>query len=558
MKTHPLYEAFNADWHKWQLAYDGGDEFIREYLMKLSDKESDSEYQARRAIAYSPDFAAAAIDDIKNAIFQRTADVHREGGPRSYQSALLGREGGVDLQHSTMGTFIGTEVLLQLLIKARVGILVDNYRELGTTVRDRRGKRPYLVAYRPEQIISWAPRKPVEGFTHLLLEDCVDTYDDEGFPVGNNVEYKSYSLIPGGGVLVKIYNHDEVQIEEVVLDMPKIPFTCLELPRSLMRGIANYQIALLNLESSDISFARQANFPFYYEFYNPHVDAVFNKGPGQIGQQGDAETAGTSSEREVTVGLTRGRRFPKGIEPPNFISPDPDILRVSMEKGEQLKEDIRLLVNLNLSSMNPRRQSADSKDKDSAGLESGLSFIGLVLQKGELETAEHWSNFEGDGEEPKITYPATYSLKTEEQRRTEASELKKFQSEVPSPTYRKNIAKRIVEITVGNTLTFEELQDINKEIDDADTLTADPKVILESHKAGLVDDKTASNALGFKGEEVIAQARKDRAERIRLTLEAQGGPDDAKPERGAPEFDQGEGEERERGPALFTEGDDAD
>jgi hypothetical protein len=37
----------------------------------------------------------------------------------------------------------------------------------------------------------------------------------------------------------------------------------------------------------------------------------------------------------------------------------------------------------------------------------------------------------------------------------------------------------------------------------------------------LVDDVTASDALGYDGEEVVEQARKDKAERATITLMAQ-------------------------------------
>ena len=83
-------------------------------------------------------------------------------------------------------------------------------------------------------------------------------------------------------------------------------------------------------------------------------------------------------------------------------------------------------------------------------------------------------------------------------------------------------------------------------------------MILEAHKAGLVDDKTAADALGFNADKVVEQAREDRAERIALTLEAQT-PRDEQPEdgdlknpasRGAPELDTNpESGEEEKEPA---------
>jgi hypothetical protein len=205
-----------------------------------------------------------------------------------------------------------------------------------------------------------------------------------------------------------------------------------------------------------------------------------------------------------------------------------------MEKGTQLKEDIRLLVNLNLINMNPRRQAADSKAMDAHSLEASLSYIGLVLQKGEMEIGEHWENFERSGSRPTVTYPKSYNLKTEEDRQEEAERLEKLQNKIPSDTYRRSVAKKIAHLTMFE-LSDKDLATIDTEIDQAETLTSDPDNILAAHKAGLVDDKRASVALGYP-ESAVEQAKKDRAERIRLTLEAQGGPQGANAARGADEF----------------------
>jgi len=80
-------------------------------------------------------------------------------------------------------------------------------------------------------------------------------------------------------------------------------------------------------------------------------------------------------------------------------------------------------------------------------------------------------------------------------------------------------------------------------------LTSDPDIILRAHEQGLVDDITASDAIGFDGKKIIPQAKKDQTEKLEMTLKAQaagveaarGGPlkdssgsdeKDGKPKRG--------------------------
>ena len=61
---------------------------------------------------------------------------------------------------------------------------------------------------------------------------------------------------------------------------------------------------------------------------------------------------------------------------------------------------------------------------------------------------------------------------------------------------------------------------------------------------GLVSDETASNALGFDGKKEVEQAQKDRAKRIKLTMQAQGGETGAA--RGSHEFEKGVPPESEK------------
>ena len=48
-----------------------------------------------------------------------------------------------------------------------------------------------------------------------------------------------------------------------ILPITRIPFVMLELYDSLLADVADYQIALMNLSSSDIAYALKSNFPFY-------------------------------------------------------------------------------------------------------------------------------------------------------------------------------------------------------------------------------------------------------------------------------------------------------
>lgn len=533
---HPLYSSGIVDWEKWRLAYEANDEFKQKYLVKLSKRETDEELKQRRTSTYVPAFAAAAINDIKNAIFQRTNDVSRVGGTDSYQSAIDGNLGGVDLVNSSMGTFIGTEIITELLVLSKVGVLVDNFTsdQLGVTLKDRGTKHPFLTSYSAENILSWT--KDEHGFKAVLLREEIEEKDQYGLPTGTESRYRLMRRVDDH-VEVDFFDKKGQSLTAFQLDVPQIPFTVFDIPLSLMRNIADYQIALMNIESSDISFVMKANFPFYFEYYDPKTDPVMMKGPASPDDKGtSAETV--SKDKEIEVGVTKGRRFPKGVNDPGFIAPPAETLEASMHKGSQIKDDIRSLLNLNLQALNPRRQSAESKEKDEGSLENSLSYIGLVLEKGEQTIAQHWSMFEPGGSEVHVSYPKTYTLKSEGQRREEASELEKLADKVPSDRFRREVKKKVARTIIGTDVTEKVLDEVVEEIEKSETLTADPNIILSSHKAGLVSDVTASDAIGFNGEEEIPKAKKDRAERAAMIVDAQGG--EGGGARGVPELDKGQ------------------
>ena len=498
---HPHYLAESTDWKRWRDVYEGGSNFIRDYLEKLSALESDEDFASRKNMSFCPGFASAAIDDVKNSIFQRIADVARTGGAPSYQKAITGEDGGVDYCSSSLGVYMGEQIIPELLLMRRVGVLTDNFDNLGQTFRDKGTKHPYLTTYTTEQILSWSPLVPVNGFDKLLLQEERIVNEDSGLPSGVETFYR-YMEKTEEGVWVKLYKQDQENPEKTfLLNLEKIPFTVFSIKRSLMQNLDRYQIALLNIESSDISYIRRMNFPFYYEFFDKKTDGPFQKphGDGATGEN-------KSKEKEIKIGAGHGRRFPEGTTPPGFINPSPETLEASMDKQEQMKKDMRSLLNLNLSSLDPRRQSAESRSMDDRSLEAGLSAIGLELQRGEQQIAETWSDFESSNKAVRVTYPKRYDLKSDKERREEAKEIHELSTRIPSEKFKKIMGQRSVDVLLQGNVTDEELQEIKKEIENSEYSITDPNLIMSANKQGLVDDITSSNALGFNGEEVVPKA----------------------------------------------------
>lgn len=526
--VHPSYLNLWIDWEKFRYIMEGGDDFIEKYLIKFSSREDDTDFANRKLITPIPGFASAALIDVKNAIFQRMDDISREGGSDLFDTVMAGGRGGVDQQESTMNHFIGKKVLPELLFMGKVGIYVDMpvLPELQTKF-DANQVHPYYYTYRAEQIRNWIFEYPREGveFEKLLLEENIIAYDNFGLP---KEEKKRYRLLSkeDGVVLVRFYDSDNKQVNldgeftdtPIELKINHIPFVLLELDRSMLQDIANHQIALLNMESSDVNYSLKANFPFYTEQYSGKFGSSY--------LQGNEDSEDHRQGSEVEVGGVQGRRYGKDLDRPGFINPSPEPLEASMEKQKNLKDDIRALVNLALSAIRPKFASAESKVMDERGLEAGLSFLGLVLEQGERQLAKLFSEYEGDGKIATINYPERYNLKTDKQRLDEADALGGQMAIVPSQTYQKAIAKEITAILLDAKVSNDDLKKILDEIEVADFISSDAGDIHADIEKGLVSLETASKARGYDPDEVT-KAAKDHAERIARIKEAQGNDNDA-------------------------------
>lgn len=529
--THPYYDEKFRDWLKWRYTYEGGQRFIDQYLKPFTTRESAEMFQKRKVLSYNPAFAKQSIDEVKNAIFQRIVDVTRYGGSDTYNEAIAGTTGGVDMVGSSMASFIGTKILPELLTMSRVGVFVDMPQISGLSIIDTNGKRPYVYVYRAEDIRSWTldETNNENEFTNILLRDYVYSYNDKtGLPTGLISRFRRL-WIEDGLVHVQFYNEigtetDSTGIETtnsiITLKISRIPFIIVKLSDSLLADVANYQIALLNLASSDLAYALQANFPFYTEQFDARMDTssyIRRAGKDQGGESNDGPVG---KVEEVKVGIVTGRKYPKGLDRPGFIHPSAEPLTASMAKQEQLKTEIRQLINLSLSQLQPQKQaSADTKKMDNAGLESGLSYIGLELENMERKIASYWAMYEG-GASASVFYPETYSLKTETERREEADAYAKLLPTVTSVSGQKAIIKHIASLLLARKIKPEELALVLKEIDKANGTTSDSLTINADVLGGFLDLATAASLRGYP-DGTADKAAKDHTDRLKRIADTQ-------------------------------------
>lgn len=522
---HPYYNDYLNSWEMYRYAYKGGTQFINKYLKMYSSREDINDFATRKAVSYCPAHAKAAVNEVKTSITERLVDVIRQGGPASYNEAICGADGGVDYASNSIDSFIGKYVIPELLVVGKVGVYIDKqHLPDNHTLLDAQGIRPYIYTYRAEEILTWTFNQRNE-LTKVLLLDTLETCDAiTGLVTGTRTQTRYLSL-EADGVRVQI-NDAEGNETVTMLKLKRIPFVIAELTDSLMCDIAGYQIALLNLASSDINYALRSNFPFYTEQYSPQSDLANriaqNVAPS-VNPDGSVNTnAGqaVAASGKIVTGSMSGRRYPMGVDRPEFIHPSPEPLKASMDKQEQLKTEIRQLIALALTNIAPMRASADSKEKDNQGLESGLAYIGMELEHLERQIAEIWSAYEGATESATIIYPDKYSIRSDDDRRKEAKELLEDLPKIPSITFQKEVAKRVASVLLVNKVDDEVIKTIHSEIDSAKVINIDPDVIAIDIENQLVSNKTASLARLYPEGET-EKAAIDHAERATRIAAAQ-------------------------------------
>lgn len=525
--THPDYELMLQQWIKWRYTYEAGHVFILKYLKQFSNREDDADFLSRRDMSYCPAFAKSALDEVKNSIYQRMADISRVGGTKSYQEACDGRMGGVDLVGSSMNYYIGNTVLEEMIKMKKVGVYVDMPSvATGSSLADLGDKHPYLYTYVTEDIRAWAldDSEDPSQFKAVLLRDYIYEYDpDFGFPISYKERFRRIWR-QDGAILVSYYNEKSEPVDKqgnkidgpIIIELPIVPFVLFEISDSLMKNIADYQIALLNLGSADMAYCTKANFPFYIEQFDQRGGSPHLREGGD-GTDGTIAGGNVASNSEVKVGVSRGRRYAKGLDAPAFINPSAEPMKVSMEKQDQLKAEIRELLALTLANLKgPRMASAESKSKDEASLEAGLSYLGMTLENGERKIAKIWSYYEGKDTIATVNYPETYTLRSEQDRRNESDQLGKLVTLIPSATYQKAVQKKIADVLLSSSNAVKTMEKINKEIDEAPGLCSDPDVLASDAQNGFVSNKTASLLRGYSAGEAdkAAQDHADRLERI--------------------------------------------
>ena len=509
MTQHPDYIASIDDWIKWRLIMNGGKEYKAAYLIQRTSEIISEFNQRRDFLSPNPAFGTYSLIEVKDQLLLRiNSEVRRSGGSQSYQQAIIGKNSGIDLNGASIQNWIATKILLELLFMGKVGVFVDALQDVSPTKDDT---HPYYITYKAENIINWTS-------TQLLLKDSINILDDDGFPasieerhifvkqVDNHIEYQYFNA---SDEQVDKDTHLPSDISYTV-NVPEIPFHVFELSHSLFKDVADYQVALLNLASSDTSWIWRSNIPVYTEQSDPRGDL------------GAYEKRNDDEDPVRLIGDTVGQTYGKGLERPGYIHPSSEPLLAAMQKEDQFKAEIRQLLYLSISSV---RSSAESKKFDNEAMEAGFAAIGHELEIGENQLAEFYTLYE-QGTPAIAKYPESYENPTNAARLKSAKETADIRKGIPSETAQRELLKKETKILLEREVSDETLNKCIDEIQNAEGLTADPEDIRSDIEVGVLSRELGSK-MRFYPEGDVEQAKKEHTERIAAIKAAQSSePDD--------------------------------
>ena len=445
-----------ADVRKWRLTLESGEDFLTEFLERYSDRETAAEFTARKKLSPVIPAAKNAMLEFRNGIYDRVQEVSRVKGSPTYTAQVAGLNGGVDGESSTMNFFMGLSVLTELLAMGKVGVLVSRAGDL--EIGDTPDVRTTLI--KRESIIEDYSKDGV-------LQKVVYLRDEE-----------THTLELVNGLVdhtIKIEASGATEASETTerTDLEAVPFVIVEILDSLFKDSADMQIAITNMNSADVSFLYRTNFPVYTEQRSATPLIV------PIGMGEEVEP------KKENIGALTGRSYSPGMERPGFIAPPTEPVDVSMKKQAEMELRIKDVMHL---AMN--EESTD-----------GISSICLVLEKAERQIAIVWAEYEGNETPAEISYPETFTLKTEKDKREEATELRKIAAGSCSLLAQRELTKLQHTTLLKGKVSEEILEKIMKEIDSAVVVIADPDILREDVERGYLSGELAAKARKYPADD---------------------------------------------------------
>jgi hypothetical protein len=168
---HPLYDEYFGKWHRYELAYDGGEEARSAFLLP-HERERDSSYRARLERAVYPNHIEVVVATYASHLFRQQVSRSAGEGDSEELNALWE---DIDNDDSSAGAFFD-DVARLVQVYGGIGILVDRFEPTdqppATRAQERAsGRRPYARMVRPQDVVDWQPDGE-GGFEWVVIREA--------------------------------------------------------------------------------------------------------------------------------------------------------------------------------------------------------------------------------------------------------------------------------------------------------------------------------------------------------------------------------------------------
>jgi len=458
--THEYYDIYKPQWEFFVNSYEGGADAIANNIFKHM-RENEEDYYDRIKRAHYLNYCALTIDFYTNFIFSDVID--RDGGADNLAFSEFIKD--VDKRGSSVDGFMH-EVSNLGRIYGHVFVFVDTplvqlaEGDIFTVYRAQElGIRPYWCIVPPDEILDW-DTDDFGNFVYVKRLQMEISHDQLSGSKKYYEVYREWFLDRVTVTIVDVTDEKRPEIvsrEERPLPIKELPIVCIAykhskkykgMGNSFLRDIGATNRSILNITSLIDEF-------LYRQCFNilaKEQDMMF---PMQNASQGNVSTSNVVY-------------FPKGGQPPQYITPPADPAKfLQEERQSNINEIFRQAVqDLRSDLANGAKSSGMSQ---SMSFSRTVPFIATWAQR--LEDAENklfrltWL-FNGKKWSGKIKYKDHYELTNLVDSMTNLLMLFKDLA-LPSETFAKAELKRLVKEHDGK-LSVEDLAKVMKEIDSLD------------------------------------------------------------------------------------------
>lgn len=413
-------------------AYTGKGGFLSGAYLVRHDRETDDKYAERQALAEYPNYTRKIINIYSGFLYQRQPS--REGSDlyARFAANADGAGTGLDmamLNYQRLAMILGT-----------VYLIVDKPGDPALTRQDE--KPPYLAVRYPGDLVDWE-MDPIGRLTRITFGERV-----QASKTNSTLQYRTFTRT---GWTVHREADGKQAIAEGVHNLGRVPVVCL-----------HSTIPLLSTDlratpwSHDITQANWSLYNLLSEMRELFRKQTFSILTLPVVSDDEAQRlAGltVSTENAITFNPTGGGK-------PDYIAPPADPIKLHQEALQAAVQRIYELSNLNF--VTGVRSSGVAMQYEFQQLNQSLVDMAMLAERAEMEVAGLVSAWQDETWTGLISYSRDYNISD---LAAELQEALDAQTLDISPTFMREIKKRLARRMLGHTVKAATMERIDREIE---------------------------------------------------------------------------------------------